>query len=53
VCDHTKFNQVCLIPIARVGEIDCLVTDSGAPSGVVEAIRARGPTVILAPVQEN
>lgn len=53
VCDHTKFNQVCLIPIARVGEIDCLVTDSGAPSGIVEAIRAQGPTVILASVEES
>jgi len=51
VCDHTKFDQVCLIPIARFEAIDYLVTDSGAPADVVEAIRARGPTVILAPAQ--
>ena len=53
VCDHTKFDQVCLIPIVPIEEIDYLITDSGAPSDVVEAIRARGPTVILAPVQES
>jgi DeoR/GlpR family transcriptional regulator of sugar metabolism len=51
VCDHTKFDQVCLMPIARIEEIDYLVTDSGAPPDVVEAIRALGPTVILAPAQ--
>jgi DeoR/GlpR family transcriptional regulator of sugar metabolism len=53
VCDHTKFGQVCLIPIARIEEIDYLVTDSGASSDAVEAIRARGTTVIVAPVHES
>ena len=53
VCDHTKFDQVCLIPIAPIDGIDYLITDSAAPADVVETIRSRGPTVILAPVQES
>ena len=53
VCDHTKFDQVCLIPIVPIEETDYLITDSGAPPDLVDAIRARGPTVILAPVQES
>lgn len=50
VADHTKFDQVCLIPIAPLEKIDYLVTDSRVPINVVEAIRASGPTVILAPI---
>jgi DeoR/GlpR family transcriptional regulator of sugar metabolism len=50
VCDHTKFDQVCLMPIARFDEVDYLVTDSGTPSDMVEAIRQQGTTVIVAAV---
>ena len=53
VCDHTKFDQVCLIPIAPIKDVDYLITDSGAPTDVVEAIRAQGPTVIVAPDLES
>jgi DeoR/GlpR family transcriptional regulator of sugar metabolism len=52
VADHTKLDQVCLIPIAPLEEMGCLVTDSGVPAAMVEAIEARGPQVIVAPVQE-
>ncbi len=50
VCDHTKFEQVCLMPIARIEDVDYLFTDSGARPEMVEAIRARGTEVIVAPV---
>jgi DeoR/GlpR family transcriptional regulator of sugar metabolism len=50
VCDHTKINQVCLIPIAPLEEIDCLVTDSNVSAETVAAIEASGPKVIVAPV---
>jgi len=53
VCDHTKFDQVCLIPIAPIEGIDYLITDGGAPPDLVAAIRARGPTVIVATAQES
>jgi len=50
VCDHTKFDQVCLMPIARFDEVDYLITDSSAPPDMVEAIRQHDTQVILAPV---
>ncbi len=51
VSDHTKLDQVCLIPIAPLEKIDYLVTDSGAPAEIVDAIRFCGPQVIVAPVE--
>lgn len=48
VCDSTKFGQVCLQPIARIEEVDYLVTDSGAPRHLIDAIQERGTTVIVA-----
>ena len=51
VADHTKLDQVCLVPVAPLTEVDYLVTDSGAPADLVEAIRAYGPKVIVAPVE--
>ena len=53
VCDHTKFEQVCLMPIASIEDVDYLVTDSGAPPEMVEAIRARGTEVIVAPLDQT
>ena len=50
VCDHTKLNQVCLIPIAPLAEVDYLVTDSNVSAETVAAIEACGPKVIVAPV---
>lgn len=51
VSDHTKLDQVCLIPIAPLEKIDYLVTDSGASAEIVDAIRLCGPQVIVAPVE--
>ena len=52
-CDHTKLNQVCLIPIARLDEIDILVTDAGAPAEFVEAAQNCGPQVVLAALEAS
>ncbi len=52
VSDHTKLDQVCLIPIAPLEEVAYLVTDSGAPAETIAAIEACGPRVIVAPVEE-
>jgi DeoR/GlpR family transcriptional regulator of sugar metabolism len=51
VCDHTKFEQVCLIPIAMLDAIDFLVTDAGISPQLVDELRRRGPEVIVAPVE--
>jgi DeoR/GlpR family transcriptional regulator of sugar metabolism len=49
VADHTKLNRVCLIALAGIAEMSVLVTDTGAPPELVDAIRAAGPEVIVAP----
>ncbi|MCL4487742.1 MAG: DeoR/GlpR family DNA-binding transcription regulator [Chloroflexi bacterium] len=48
VADHTKLGRVCLMPVAPIDKMDFLVTDSGAPPEIVEAIHARGPVVKIA-----
>jgi len=50
VCDHTKLEKVSLVPIAALEAMDYLVTDSNADPDIVDAIRERGPEVIVAPV---
>jgi DeoR/GlpR family transcriptional regulator of sugar metabolism len=51
VCDHTKFDQVCLMPVATLDAIDYLVTDDGVGPDLVDEISRQGPKVIVAPVQ--
>ena len=48
VCDHTKLNNVCPMPVAPIDAVDILVTDSGAPDEVVKAISQKGPKVLIA-----
>jgi DeoR/GlpR family transcriptional regulator of sugar metabolism len=48
VADHTKLDQMSLYTIAPLETMDILVTDDGAGSDIVEAIRACGPQVIVA-----
>jgi len=48
VSDHSKFNRICLMPVAPIEAMDILVTDDGAPSEMVEQIRQKGPRVIIA-----
>ncbi len=48
VSDHSKFNRVCLMPVAPIDAMDVLVTDAGAPVDVLEEIRNRGVKVLVA-----
>ncbi|MCC7517625.1 MAG: DeoR/GlpR transcriptional regulator [Verrucomicrobiae bacterium] len=47
--DHTKLGRKSMSPLCGLDEIDVLVTDSRAPAEIVEAFRARGLDVLLAP----
>jgi DeoR/GlpR family transcriptional regulator of sugar metabolism len=33
--------------IARIGQVDRIITDTGVPDEMVEALRARGAQVVL------
>lgn len=48
VSDSSKFNRVCLLPVAPIEAIDYLVTDSKAPKDLVKDIRDIGPQVLIA-----
>lgn len=45
--DSTKFGVVSVVSVAPVGDVATLVTDLGAPQGMVSAIRDRGVDVRL------
>lgn len=48
LCDHTKVEQVSLLPVAPMGKINHLVLDHRAPPSFVEAARTCGIQVTLA-----
>lgn len=48
MCDSTKFGRDYLVSFAGVGDIDVLVTDSGAPQQYVDALTAAGVEVVVA-----
>jgi len=47
--DHTKFGRKSMSPMCDLEVIDTVVTDSGAPPEMVEALRQRGVEVVVAP----
>jgi DeoR family transcriptional regulator, fructose operon transcriptional repressor len=47
--DHTKFDRRSVLPLCDLDCIDLIVTDSAAPVDLVDALRARGVEVVLAP----
>ena len=47
--DHTKFGRQSVLPLCGLDSVDTIVTDSAAPSGLVDALRVRGVEVVLAP----
>lgn len=49
VADHSKFGRLALSPLATAEEIDTLVTDAAAPSTELDAFRAAGVQVVIAP----
>src|SRR5262249_15278797 len=46
--DHTKFGRQSVLPLCGLECIDIVVTDSGAPTDLVEQFRAKGIEVIVA-----
>jgi DeoR family fructose operon transcriptional repressor len=49
--DHTKFGRKSISSMCDLSSIKIVVTDSAAPSDLVEALRGRGIEVIVAPQQ--
>jgi DeoR/GlpR family transcriptional regulator of sugar metabolism len=47
--DHTKFGRQSVMPLCELDSVDTIVTDSAAPEDIVQALRARGAEVIVAP----
>jgi DeoR family fructose operon transcriptional repressor len=47
--DHTKFGRQSVSPLCGLDAADIIVTDSKAPEGLVNDLRARGVEVIVAP----
>jgi DeoR/GlpR family transcriptional regulator of sugar metabolism len=47
--DHTKFGRQSLLPLCDLDCVDVIVTDSSAPSDLVEGLRNRGIDVVQAP----
>lgn len=50
--DHTKFGRRSVLPLCDLESVDVIVTDSAAPSDLVEALRGRGLEVVIAPMSE-
>ncbi len=50
--DHTKFNRKSVLPLCDLDCVDTIVTDSGAPADLVQALRERGIDVIVAQVPQ-
>jgi DeoR family transcriptional regulator of aga operon len=47
VGDSSKIGRRSLSVIAKIGQIDRIITDTGVPADMVEALRARGAQVVL------
>lgn len=46
--DHTKFGRKSVLPLCDLDCIDTIVTDSAAPTELVETLRGRGLDVVVA-----
>ena len=51
--DHTKLGRQSVLPLCELDCVDAIVTDSGAPSDLVAALRAREITIIVAPLADQ
>lgn len=47
--DHTKLGRRSLSPLCGIEEIDVLVTDAAAPADQLDALRAKGLEILVAP----
>ncbi|HHY86095.1 MAG TPA: DeoR/GlpR transcriptional regulator [Verrucomicrobia bacterium] len=48
--DHTKFGRKSVLPLCSLDCVDTIVTDSAAPTELVEQLRAKGIEVVVAPL---
>jgi DeoR/GlpR family transcriptional regulator of sugar metabolism len=48
IVDHTKWGQVGFVSFVSIDQVDCIITDDGAPPGMVAALREAGVDVIIA-----
>jgi DeoR family fructose operon transcriptional repressor len=46
--DHTKFGRGSVLPLCDLAVVDAVVTDSKAPTELLEALRSRGVEVVVA-----
>jgi len=51
--DHTKFGRQSFLPLCGLESVDVVVSDGSAPSELVQALRARGVEVVLAPLGDG
>lgn len=48
IVDHTKWGHVGFVSFASIDQVDCIITDNGAPPDMVAALREAGVDVIIA-----
>jgi DeoR/GlpR family transcriptional regulator of sugar metabolism len=48
VVDHTKWGRVALSTFCPIARLRLVITDAGAPTGMVAELRARGIEVLIA-----
>jgi DeoR/GlpR family transcriptional regulator of sugar metabolism len=48
IVDHTKWGHVGFVSFASIDQVDCVITDDGAPPDMVAALREAGVDVIIA-----
>ncbi len=51
--DHTKFGRRSVAHLCDLSIIDCVVTDAAAPADLMQALRAKGLEVIVAPALDK
>jgi len=51
--DHTKLGRKSVLPLCELDCVDAIVTDSKAPSDLVNLLQERGLTVVVAPASES
>jgi DeoR/GlpR family transcriptional regulator of sugar metabolism len=48
IVDHTKWGHVGFVSFVSIDQVDCIITDAGAPPDMVAALREAGVDVIIA-----
>jgi DeoR/GlpR family transcriptional regulator of sugar metabolism len=48
IVDHTKWGHVGFVSFVSIDQVDCIITDDGAPPDMVAALREAGVDVIIA-----